>query len=1079
MADTQYIKTVTKNGYEEYVALPTGGVAAHDQAWSTITDTPTTLAGYGITDGGAGMTYPAAGIALSDGGAWLGSITNNSANWNTAYTDRLKWDGGSTDLVAATGRTSLGATTAGASLFMLANPGAITFLRVNADNSVSALSAVNFKGALSLENVTNESKATMFATPTLTGSVTITNAGESDINYIDTTNTQNWQVGTNAVGYYIYETGVDYRLVVKKTTGYVGINTSAPGGALDVRGALSLFGTSQGQSYFYDDTLNFGYADNANHLGYINYVGYNNGITQFRDLAICDGKHNIFAFFDGSSGRVGVGITVPDYKFDVTGDIAVGGVGNHLYFDTTGVRGGCSLYVDNDYWLNLFCNRGTSSKIVLKNTPAISFETGGSARMTLSDAGLSIGTTAPNFQMQLHGSGASYFQITKAGTGSAATDGTIMGYDGGAGDYTFYIRQRENAAMCFYTNDTERITIQSDGWIAVNKTTAYEVLDVYGNIACSNELTFDTTTNATANGYINYHGYQGGNSQYRNLYVYNGKGSAVAYFDGAASTFVIGTVGVTFGGSNEMWYRGTAVDDAAIYINHRGYNDTYSNFRDLRIGDGKGNPILYIDGSTGFTRNYGFTSGWNSGSGWMIDTSGNAEFNNVLVRGGMQVYEMIINQLHYQNGGLVIGAGAGKVKSVYSSTVGSEQLYFETPEGTAMSPFSAGAIVIVWRVDINRSTVVKKIVRQVSAIQGDQRVDMTTTTGWTTGSDVGVFEAGDEVCTIGHTSTASLQNSIYFSAIDTDNPFMRIYSGVSSWAKWSLTDKTTIRVQLGNLASLASYDIVPASPGYGLYCDNVYLKGKIEASSGKIGTWNINSTSIYTGTEDHSAYTGAAGDLTIYSDGSDASIHGYNFYIDTGGNLYAKGGTIGGFSLSATQIYYGSGSSRVELNSGGFMCGGEATSAASFVADQLGRVKVTTLIYAYQVDNTVYISHDALAETNATSATKMKTITMGSYLIGDKTIRVKFTLEAKVYSGVYVYAQIYVNGTAVGTLRSTNSAGGTEYSEDITGVSSGESIQLYAYTASSGTYAEVYNFRVCGSHITPVNEASGSSISTP
>jgi hypothetical protein len=29
-------------------------------------------------------------------------------NWNTAYTDRLKWDGGSTGLIAATGRTSLG-----------------------------------------------------------------------------------------------------------------------------------------------------------------------------------------------------------------------------------------------------------------------------------------------------------------------------------------------------------------------------------------------------------------------------------------------------------------------------------------------------------------------------------------------------------------------------------------------------------------------------------------------------------------------------------------------------------------------------------------------------------------------------------------------------------------------------------------------------------------------------------------------------------------------------------------------------------------------------------------------------------
>ena len=54
------------------------------------------------------MVYPGAGIALSTGSAWGTSITDASANWNTAYTDRLKWDGGSTGLVAATGRTSLG-----------------------------------------------------------------------------------------------------------------------------------------------------------------------------------------------------------------------------------------------------------------------------------------------------------------------------------------------------------------------------------------------------------------------------------------------------------------------------------------------------------------------------------------------------------------------------------------------------------------------------------------------------------------------------------------------------------------------------------------------------------------------------------------------------------------------------------------------------------------------------------------------------------------------------------------------------------------------------------------------------------
>jgi len=43
--------------------------------------------------------YPEAGIALSTGSTWASSITNNSSNWNTAFTDRLKWDGGITGLI--------------------------------------------------------------------------------------------------------------------------------------------------------------------------------------------------------------------------------------------------------------------------------------------------------------------------------------------------------------------------------------------------------------------------------------------------------------------------------------------------------------------------------------------------------------------------------------------------------------------------------------------------------------------------------------------------------------------------------------------------------------------------------------------------------------------------------------------------------------------------------------------------------------------------------------------------------------------------------------------------------------------
>lgn len=86
------------------------------------------------------------GILKSNGSASFSAVTDNSSNWDTAYTDRLKWDGGATGLTAATGRTSLGATTVGGNIFTLTNPGAITFLRLNADNTVDARTASQFRG---------------------------------------------------------------------------------------------------------------------------------------------------------------------------------------------------------------------------------------------------------------------------------------------------------------------------------------------------------------------------------------------------------------------------------------------------------------------------------------------------------------------------------------------------------------------------------------------------------------------------------------------------------------------------------------------------------------------------------------------------------------------------------------------------------------------------------------------------------------------------------------------------------------------------------------------------------------------
>jgi hypothetical protein len=47
-------------------------------------------------------------LALTFTAGYSIPTTSSQTNWDTAYTDRLKWDGGATGLVASTGRTSLG-----------------------------------------------------------------------------------------------------------------------------------------------------------------------------------------------------------------------------------------------------------------------------------------------------------------------------------------------------------------------------------------------------------------------------------------------------------------------------------------------------------------------------------------------------------------------------------------------------------------------------------------------------------------------------------------------------------------------------------------------------------------------------------------------------------------------------------------------------------------------------------------------------------------------------------------------------------------------------------------------------------
>ena len=108
--------------------------------------------------GGGGMVYPGAGIAVSTGSAWGTSITDNSADWNTAYTNRI------TSLTT----TGSGAATLISNVLNIPTPSAAT---ITLSGNVTGTGTTAITTTIAANVVTNAMLAQV-ATSTIQGRVT-------------------------------------------------------------------------------------------------------------------------------------------------------------------------------------------------------------------------------------------------------------------------------------------------------------------------------------------------------------------------------------------------------------------------------------------------------------------------------------------------------------------------------------------------------------------------------------------------------------------------------------------------------------------------------------------------------------------------------------------------------------------------------------------------------------------------------------------------------------------------------------------------------------------------------------------
>lgn len=212
-----------------------------------------------------------------------------------------------------------------------------------------------------------------------------------------------------------------------------------------------------------------------------------------------------------------------------------------------------------------------------------------------------------------------------------------------------------------------------------------------------------------------------------------------------------------------------------------------------------------------------FTSGA-LGSGHRIK-DGNAEFQNLTVRGQFSVFEFLIQQVKAIGGKFCVSPAAIKTGSV-EETENGYKCFFNTDSGTIINPFVVGDQAFHQVFDGQK---MKRYWRLVTEVGADYFVLSKTDCE----ANSGIPEADEEIVLLGNRTDINRQSAIMISAHDNNSPYIAFYAGINSY---SFEGKEPMRT--GNLNGIVDEDFGQLT-GFGLYCQNVYMKGVFRLMSGK------------------------------------------------------------------------------------------------------------------------------------------------------------------------------------------------------------------------------------------------------
>lgn len=270
-----------------------------------------------------------------------------------------------------------------------------------------------------------------------------------------------------------------------------------------------------------------------------------------------------------------------------------------------------------------------------------------------------------------------------------------------------------------------------------------------------------------------------------------------------------------------------------------------------------------------------FATGF-AGSGWRVDygvttaSKSSAEVDDLTVRGKMRVYELLIQQVRATNGSLFVSS-ASKVVGVTTNanptwTVNGVQLTFNGSNATLSATIYTISTAESGDTDggsndrrLYHGFLTGDLIRaqQVNWNGTGYDVALQSNLEVTGVSDLFTYQAtrvsgaaaavGYDYVRLGSSSDASRRGAVYLTSDDSAAPFIDIVDGVQTFADWN--SASVDRVRVGKLSGVSDAAFGGALAGYGLYGNNVYLKGQMVITGGSLGGLaaadvNANTTTI-------------------------------------------------------------------------------------------------------------------------------------------------------------------------------------------------------------------------------------------